>query len=464
MTAEEKVLDFVLSAQYEDLPQEAVDGVKSLILNSIAAMLAGTNAYGVKELSELIERWGGAQESTVFLHRLRVPAHEASMVNATMIRALDFDDFHMQTGMHAGAIVIPAAIAAAELKGNVQGKELITAIALGAEILCRMRLVPDRCIGVSGWTGEIYGGFGGAITAGRILGLTKTEMFNALGLVYSQASGNAQTIYEGTLATRLQQGLSARTALFSTSLAGNGLTGAKNFLGGKAGLYPTYYRGLDYDISRLTDDLGERYEFLNLVTKLYPCCGFLMSPIENILDIIKTNDISYEDIKKIVVRVNQQMYNTVCFPPKNKYQPQTPADAMFSLPYVLSTAIVNGDVMLEDFSSKAIRDPRRLEFAKKIEIAIDEDIDRESMELNLPLALHEIQLTTKGENCFSHKKYYARGFPGKPMTIEDFSRKIKKCASFAVRSYSEDNVVSLINIIKNLESHMKIQQLLNLLY
>ena len=165
-----------------------------------------------------------------------------------------------------------------------------------------------------------------------------------------------------------------------------------------------------------------------------------------------------------MVRVNEQMYNTVCFPLKNKYQPQTPADAMFSLPYVLSTAILTGDVMLEDFSTEAIHDPRRLKLAKRIEIEIDENIDRESKELNLPLALHEIQLTTKGENCFSHKKYHARGFPEKPMTIEDFSRKIKKCAPFAVRPYSEDNVESLIHIVKNLESYIEIQQLIDLLY
>jgi len=272
------------------------------------------------------------------------------------------------------------------------------------------------------------------------------------------------TIYEGALATRLQQGFSARAAIFSTSLAKVGLNGAKNFLEGNAGLYPVYYRGMDYDISRLTDGLGKRYEFLNLATKPYPCCGFLMSPIENILGIIKTNNISYEDIKQILVRVNQQMYNTVCFPLKNKYQPQTPADAMFSLPYVLSTAILTGDVMLEDFSAEAIHNPRRLELAKRIEIEIDDDIDRESKELNLPLALHEINLTIKGEKYFSHKKYHAKGFPEKPMTIEDFSQKIKKCAPFAVRSFSEDNVESLIHIVKNLESHMEIQQLIDLLY
>ncbi len=167
---------------YDRVPEEATDGMKCLVMNSIAAMLAGTFASGVKELTQLIRTWGGTPESTVFLNDLRVPAHEAVLVNATMIRALDFDDFHMQTGMHSGAIVLPVALAAAELAEDTDGKALIAAMILGAEIMCRMRLVPDRCIGVSGWTGEIYGAFGGAITAGKILGLSREEMINALGL------------------------------------------------------------------------------------------------------------------------------------------------------------------------------------------------------------------------------------------------------------------------------------------
>lgn len=464
MTIEEKLLNFVTAMRYKDLPQEAVEGMKRLVMNSIAAMLAGTGASGVKELTHLIRTWGGAPESKVFLNELKVPAHEAVLVNATMVRALDFDDFHMQTGMHSGAIVVPVALAAAELTGNTDGKALIAAMILGAEIMCRMRLVPDRCIGVSGWTGEIYGGFGGAITAGRILGLTNDEMANALGLAYGQSAGNAQTIYEGTLATRLQQGFSARAGFFSAVMANAGLTGAKEFLEGKAGLYPVYYRGLDYDISRLVDGLGEKYEFLNLATKPYPCCGFITAPIENALGIMRKNEIVHKDIVNIKVRVNQQMYNTVCSPPENKYRPQTPADAMFSLPYALSTAIITGDVLLEDFFVEAIRAPDRLEFANRIETKVDENIDRESKDLNLPLALHEIDLHTKDGKCFSQKIYHAKGFPEKPMTMEDFSEKTKKCAPLAIKPFSKDKIEMLRDMIKNLEKQGNIQQLTELLY
>jgi 2-methylcitrate dehydratase PrpD len=283
-------------------------------------------------------------------------------------------------------------------------------------------------------------------------------------LAYSQAAGNAQTIYEGTLATRLQQGFSARAGLFSARMAKSGLTGAKNFLDGKAGFYPVYYRGLNYDVNRLLEGLGEKYEFLNLVTKPYPCCGFIISPIENIFNIMQENEIAHKDIGKVTVRVNQQMYNTVCSPPENKYHPQTPADAMFSLPYALSTAILTGDVLLDDFSVEEIHNPDRLDFAKRIETKVDEDIEMESKELNLPLALHEIDLMTKEGKYFSQKKYYAKGFPEKPMTMEDFFKKAKKCSLLAVKPFLEDKIESLTYSVENLKSQEDVQRLIKLLY
>lgn len=463
METEKALLDYVMSTRYSDLPQEVVTTVKGLIMNILAAMLSGSSASGAKELTQLVRKWGGESESAVFLQNFKAPAHDAVFVNATMARALDFDDFHMQTGMHASATVVPIALAIAEAMGGIEGKSLITAIALGAEILCRMRLVPDLCIGISGWTGEIYGAFGGAITAGRIFGLSEDEMGHALGLAYSQAAGNAQTIYDGALGTRLQQGFSARAGCVSAIMAKAGLTGARKFLEGKAGLYPVYYRGLDYDINRLTEGLGEKYEILNIATKPYPCCGFLMAPIENVLHIMTENRLVAGHIKKMVFSVNQKMYNTVCFPPDTKYQPKTPADAMFSLPYVVATAIITGDVSLSDFSDEAIRNAERLTIAQNVEIEIDKGIEEESTELNLSLSLHQVELETEGGQHFSRKMYHAKGFPQNPMTMSDFTEKAKKCALYAVKPFPESRVDELKEVLLHLEGKKNISSLIKLL-
>jgi len=460
----DSLLDYITSVQYEDLPDEVVRAAKGIILNTFGAILAGSGAQGVKEIASLAKQWGGKQESAVFLYGAKVPAQEAVFVNATMARALDFDEFNLKTGIHSGATVLPVALAAAELAGNTTGKDLLAAFVVGAEVMSRMRLVPDFCIGMSGWTGEIFGGFGGAITAGRILGLTREQMRHALGLAYSQAAGSAQAIYDGVLATRLQQGFSARAGLLSARLALNGITGPRDFLEGRAGFYPVYYRGMTYDITRLLNGIGKRYEFLNIATKPYPCCGFLMAPIENVVDIIRNNDLDPGDIARVEVQVNRRMYNTVCDPPETRYRPKTIADAMFSLPYVVGTAMLRGDVSLEDFTAEKIVDPERLKFADKVEILVDEDIEKESQELNLALSLHRIVLETKSGQHFSEKMYYPRGFPQHPMTIEDFIHKIEKCAPSAVKRFPPDRIEALKDLVTHLEDQKDVSSIAALFF
>ena len=240
-----------------------------------------------------------------------------------------------------------------------------------------------------------------------------------------------------------------------------GLEGAKNFLEGKAGLYPVYYRGLSYDINRLTTDIGKRYEVLNIATKPYPCCGFIMAPIENILDVMRKNSIVYKDVKKVVFSVNREMYNTVCSPPDRKYQPKNPSDAMFSLPYVVATAMQQGDVLLSDFSNEAIVDSERLEIARKIEVEIDDEIEAESKELDLVLSLHQIRVDINSGQSFSQKMYYAKGFPQNPMSAGDFVEKIKKCANYSKNSFLESNAEEFKKAVLNLEKENDVRTFLN---
>ena len=95
---------------------------------------------------------------------------------------------------------------------------------------------------------------------------------------------------------------------------------------------------------------------------------------------------------------------------------------------------------------------------------MDKDIDRESKDLNLPLALHEIDLRTKNGKCFSQKIFHAKGFPDKPMTMDDFSEKAKKCTPLAIKSFSEEKIDMLRDMIESLEKQGNVQQLTELLH
>jgi 2-methylcitrate dehydratase PrpD len=299
--------------------------------------------------------------------------------------------------------------------------------------------------------GDVCGIFGGAITAGKLLGFNSEQMFNALGLAYSQSAGNVQGVRDagGGATLSLQQGLSARAAMLSAVLGRNGLGTSKRFLDAKAGFYEVYYRGIPHNLNRLLDGFGQRYEVMNLAVKPYPSCGYTLCPIENVLDILQKNNLSSQEIDKIVLRVGQATYNNVCHPQEAKRRPKTVGDAMFSIPYAIGSALFSGDVFLEDFTPEAIRDAERLKEVDKVETFLDPDIESEASKASLRLSLNIAEVYTRDGKNLRQKMLHAKGFPQKPLTFEECAQKASRCAQFA--GFNAAKMRQLTELIRRLE-------------
>ena len=463
MNIEEELVDKAISINYDDLPSEVVLACKKSVVDLIGVAIAGATTPVAKKLFEAVSQWQGKPEASVFFHNTALPAHEAVFVNATMSRALDFNQYHFSTGTQPPPTMVPVALATAELYGKVNGRDFISAVTIGSEVMCRMRMVPDYCSGLSGWVGDVCGIFGGAITAGKLMGFNSEQMLNALGLAYSQSAGNVQGVRDvgGGATLSLQQGLSARAAMLSATLGQQGLGTSKRFLDAKAGFYEVYYRGIPHDLNRLLNDFGQRYEVVNLAIKPYPSCGYTLCPIDNVLDIVHKNNLVSQEIDKIVLKVGQAAYNNVCHPRESKSRPETAGDAMFSIPYTIGSAIFSGDVFLEDFSAEAIKDARRLKEVDKVECLLDPDVEAEASKLSLRLSLNVAEVSTRDGKGFSQKMLHAKGSPEKPMTFEDCANKAKRCAQFAGFSADKMNsIVALVNRLEQLEDVSVITDLL----
>jgi len=277
------IVDHFIERKFCELPSEVVLATKKSILDVLGSCLAGTSAAGCRELVSQVLYWGGVQESTIINDGVKVPAPLAALANGTMCRAVDFDDVFEPGTVHASASVVPAVLAAAELIGGCDGREFLIAVALGIDVLCRMAVANCVPPGVSGMNATFqcaYFACAGAV--GRVLGLSRTEMIHSMGLAYTQTAGNSQNLLEGTLATRLNQGLAAQGGVSAAIFARIGFTAAKDVFEGKFGYYPVYQRG-EYDRNSLLDDLGRRYEGVNVTTKLYPCCMHTHATIDAIL-------------------------------------------------------------------------------------------------------------------------------------------------------------------------------------
>lgn len=439
--------------KYSDIPLEAVEATKKDILDTLGTAVAGSAALGSLEIVELMEESGDWGDSTVVVYGRKMPAVNAAMANASMAHALDYDDTHDAARLHAGVTVVPAALAICERIGKVNGKDFITAVALGIDVICRMGLANTE--GPGGWVlTPLYGYFGAAIAAGKLLGLDEVKLINAMGIAYSQASGNNQCVEDGALTKRMQAGFAARGGVMAALMAEKGITGATNSLEGRFGLYKVYHGG-NYSPNQLIAELGKRFEVVNLSFKPYPCCRTNHPYIDAALALMLEHGIRPEKVVEIIALVNKDPH-LLCHPLEVKRNPRTIVDAQFSIPYTVACALVKGKVGIDDFTELAIRDSAVIGLANKVTPHFDPKLARRE----LTPGMVEVK-TKKG----SYSKYIdvAYGHPRNPMGMDAIVAKFRDCAKHAAKSLSEDNISRVIEMAGKLEELDDVRDIVRLL-
>jgi 2-methylcitrate dehydratase PrpD len=434
------------NTEFDDLPQKVVDETKKQILDILGVAIGGFTQRGAKDVRELVLEWGGKEESSVIGTSVKVPLPNAAHANATMAHCLDYDDVHEKAIMHSGVVIIPTCLAMAEFKGGLSGKDLITAVAVGVDMMCRLALAttPGKSAVELGWhLTTLFGFLGVAGTAARILRLDEEGIVNAIGIGYHQSCGNGQAVKDGALTKRLGPGFAVKGGITSALLAEKGVTGAHNALEGQWGLYNQYMHG-DYGPDILREDLGKRFEGMNVAIKPYPCCRGIHPAIDTALALKNEHGITKEDVQEIVIYVTEAHYALLCSPEDAKCNPRNPVDAQFSIPWGVATAIVNNEVTLDDYTETAIKSDMIKEMTKKMRIEVDNGLRRpDKME---PTRIEII--TSKGEN-YSKVVEHPLGSLERPMTLEDCSRKFRDCAK-RLGDEKMDRVIEMVGRLHEL--------------
>src|SRR5579871_3726934 len=124
---ERTLVQHLSQTRFEDLPHATVEAARRCVLDAAAVCVAGSNGEGIDTLLHWLEAQGGPGEASVLVYGTRLPARHASWMNGAMSRAHEFDDSHDPTGDHTSVPIFSAALAAAELRGAVSGREFLTA-------------------------------------------------------------------------------------------------------------------------------------------------------------------------------------------------------------------------------------------------------------------------------------------------------------------------------------------------
>lgn len=440
---------FARSITVENLPAEVIAAAKTNIFDTLICAVAGSNAAAIAELRELIAQWGGAPQATVLVFGDRLPAHHVAWINGAMAHARDYDDTHDAAVLHAGVSVVPAALAAAELAGDVTGGDLIAGVVVGLEAISRLGIATQIGIVESGYMyTPLFGHFAATLAAARVLRLDHAQTVNALGIAYSQVAGNHQVTRDAALTKRMQPGFAAMSALISVQLAQRGIRGTQATFEGDDGFLRVYLRDR-CDRAMLRDGLGKRFEFVQLSYKPYPCCRFNHTAIHAALSLRGISNIEPQHVRRIQVGVNRQAHEAVCKPVDMRKAPRTVVQSQFSIPYTVAAALVDGEVGLQHFTDEAIRRQDILALAQKVDTHVDEVIEaafgRNVTPAAVRIEMHDGQIHELRVDA-------PLGAPSQPMSVQHFDEKARDCFRVSAKPMRTDAHRQLRTWVDELDS------------
>ena len=353
---------------------------------------------------------------TVIGHQRTLTAAGAAFVNGTAAHGEDFDDTFEGGPVHAGAVIVPAVLAACE-RHNPDGRMALTGIAVGTEVLCRLSLVVPKAVHKAGFhPTAIFGAMGATAGVGAALGLNAKQIVDALGIAGSMAGGIIEYLAEGAWTKRMHAGWAAQSGLRAALLAKAGFVGPRSVFEGVHGLFHGFAHTTKGDYDALTGDFGTRWVTDTLAFKPYPC-GTMAQPYIDCAKRLAARGIAARDISEILCEVAEGTVHRLWEPLADKQRPRNGYSAKFAVPYLLATGFVHGGVGLGAFTESAVRDESVLALAAKVKFVIDPDNPYPNNYTG------HIRATLKDGSVVEERQPYLRGGAQEPLTRQDVTDK-----------------------------------------
>lgn len=353
----------------------------------------------------------------------------AALVNGALSHIVEMDDVERVSVIHPAAVVIPAALAVADEVG-ASAEQLLAAIAAGYEVAIRI----GGAVG-----GQHYfhfhntstcGVFGAAVAAGWLYGLDQSQLVWALGSAGTQAAGLWEFNTEGAQSKPLHTGRAAANGVLAALLARGGISGATRILEGERG----FFAGLapEGHLPRVVERLDGPLKIGEVSIKPHASCRHTHAPIDAALrlrdQLIKdSSDQALTEVLSIKVAVYQAA-QVLC----DKADPQTVADAKFSLQYCIAAALLRGQVGLEQFAAETLgaKDIRQL--LAKVTVMVDDH-----HESRYPQCWSAtVTVTSHHGKVYTVEVANPKGDPENPLTQAELEEKFRRLAEYGLAAES----------------------------
>ncbi|MDR2089055.1 MAG: MmgE/PrpD family protein [Clostridiales Family XIII bacterium] len=388
-TLTQKLAEFAWNLKYDDIPPHVCEKIKTCVFHALCVGLAGYDLASVRLARNVVFAigaadggtppccdafpGGGASHDGDFATLLgdgrKVRVMDAAFAGSVMLLSRVQGDTHGVT--HTGPVGIPLALALAEAKRK-SGKDFLTALTAAYEIMAAVGKDHTKACAARGFrAGSIYGVFGTATIAGLLLDLTEEQLAHALGFASGLAFGTTESLIQGSMEWRYQEGIAARIGMLSAMLAREGALSAPSALEGVNGFYRAFTGRTDPP-SGILRDLGVVWESLNVRIKRYPTCIQNNSNVHNAICLARENpQLDPARIKHILVEMNAFEAD---YPGHKNWGPfKSQGQTLNSVPFCVATALLKRRLAYADLL--LFEAPDVLDLVAKIEVEGREGIN-----------------------------------------------------------------------------------------
>jgi 2-methylcitrate dehydratase len=449
MTYAEQLAEFVSRASFDDLTDAARMQLKIRVLDSLGCAIGAIGSDPVQLVRKQVEEFDG-QGSCTLIGGGRAAPDRASLYNGALVRYLDFNDSYLSKGETCHPSDNLAPVLAAVEYSNGTGRELMTALAVAYQVQCRLSdVAPVRAAGFDHTTQGAY-----AVAAGvsKALELDATRTANAIGIC-----GTAFNALRVTRTGKLShwKGLAypntAAACTFATFLAMRGVTGPLEVFEGEKGFMDAIAGCFHIDwslenLERVTATILKKYN-AEVHSQTAIECALQLRAQENFISAqIEHIDVETFDVAYHIIGGGDEGDKTLV---------STKEQADHSLPYLVSVALLDGQVMPEQYSTERINRRDVQQLLNKVSVyPIDDFSKRFPSEM-----LCRLTITLRNGQVLSKEAYNYPGFMSWEMAIEKFERvtapitttALRHSIAYAVKNLELIQVRDLARLLSNIE-------------
>jgi len=448
VTAINKLIQHIEQTTFEKLPASTIDAVKTFVLDSIGVGISGSRVPTAQQVKVAIQYWGEAEQAQVWNTGEWLPANAAAVVNGFQIHNQEWDCVHEPAVVHPMAVILSALVAYGQ-RENITGKQLILGITvavdvatlIGASVTSAMKFFRPSVCGCIGATAGLA----------AIMKIQGSKLHNALGIAYSEASGTMQAHVEGSPMLPMQIGINAANAINAIDMAMAGLAGPKDILEGPFGYFNLFEDS--YNLTYFNNRIGQQYQIEQVSHKPYPTGRAGHGAIDGLLTLQSQHHFVAADIKQVTVHATPLIYRLVG---RQVKQNMEVSYAKLCNSYTAATALLTGNVTVEDFEPHCLNNTERLTLAEKIKTELNDCKD-----VN---ALSPITVQVELNNGQTHQITLPAvlGNPAKPLSRSAQITKFTTACLSAKHPLDQQKIHKLINKIEQLDNIHNINDLVSL--